>query len=299
MPRKHTNESFDNVLQISNPTIRRVGEYHNLTTRTEVQCCTCDHTWLVVPKNITTGKKTSCPNCNRLSKRLDYAEFARMLQMQRGIQMITTPKNSNDVVDFKCPVDSTHVWSTSISAIKHQGQGCPFCAGNRIYTDAAIQAKLDSYGTNLILAGAYVGMNNPTTFQCRSGHEWIVTPANIIHGRARECPTCRPYVHGKGFGRTTVVDGIVFRSKLEADCYTMLSRSELPFERQKPYNIRKYTCDFYFPVTRTWVEVSSFSNLKYLERIKVKQEAVAQLGESFKFITTIDEFKRFLEIQHR
>lgn len=298
MPQKHTNESFDKVLQNNNPVIRRVGEYYNLNTKLEVQCRTCNHTWLVIPKNITTGKKTSCPCCNLASKRLDYLKFAEVLQLQRGIQMLTIPKNSNDIVDFRCPRHSAHVWSTSVSAIKHQGQGCPFCAGNRIYTHASIQAMLDSYGTNLTILGPYVGMNASTTFQCRVGHRWDVTPANIIHGGAHECPMCRPYVHGRGFGRTTVVDSIVFRSKLEADCYVALKHSGLPFERQKSYNVRKYTCDFFFPVTRTWVEVSSFSNLRYLDRIKVKRSVVAQLGEHFKFITTVEEFKQFLEIQH-
>lgn len=298
MPRKHTNNSFDVVLHQTAPTVYRIGPYQTLNSKLLVGCRICGHNWTVVPKNITVGG-TGCPSCNHDSKRTDFSQITALLAA-REIQVLERPINNNTPIRLRCLRDSTHsIWSTSVSALLHQLHRCPTCAGNKQYTHEEIQSKFEDIGTGLKLVEVYRGMNNKITVSCSAGHEWLVTPANIIHGGSHECPICHPYKHGIGFGKRTLVDNIVFRSKFEAECYTALKSSGIVFETQRKYGFKRYTCDFYIPSSAHWIEVSSFRNQRYLERIKAKRTFVTEaLCQQFSFVSSLDEMHSLLELEH-
>lgn len=298
MARSHTNETFDVVLAERNPNLVRLSPYVRLLDKLNVQCTVCAHDWWAVGKELTVNQ-TGCPECSRLSKTTSLGDLRKQL-INRGIKLISSPHNMSTQAEWACEIDPTHgEWKTTASAIIHQKQGCPKCAGNIQYTDAEVATMIQEITPDVILVGKYSGMNNLASFGCNHGHTWSITPANIIHGRAKECPICKPYVHGKQFGKKTVVDNILFRSNFEAECYNVLQSSTIQFERQHRYGFNRYTCDFFVPATNHWIEVSNLKTRKYLDRINEKRAFVESLGGQFTFITRVQELVQLLELQYR
>lgn len=93
--------------------------------------------------------------------------------------------------------DRGHEWRSFVSLRARQGQGCPYCAGQRVIpgeTDLATKypavAALWHPTRN---AGATPEQIMPYThkrcwWQCERGHEWQVSPSSLIQGSG--CPYC-------------------------------------------------------------------------------------------------------------
>lgn len=302
MAQKHTKESFNNKLQQINPNLTIIGEYVDITTKTQVFCKICNHIWEVVPKNIIViNRATGCPKCYQLTRIISTNQIDEIIKEQQ-IQRIGNIIDTHSVIEWKCLIDQQHpIWKTSVTSIIHNKTGCPTCANNIKYSIDIINELISSITPNIKMIGPYLGMSIPTTFQCSLEHTWDYSPSNIIHHKQIDCPVCTPYQYNKQFGKRVVYNNILFKSKLEADCYILLqeytSTNEYSLQHQKRYpGKNKYSCDFYIPELKNWIEVSSFSNEKYLNRIKTKQSLVFNIQENFIFASSLLELTNILEL---
>lgn len=278
---------IDKRLLDNNPTIHRISEYVNINTKMEVGCYACGHKWWVIPKLVSrTTNPTKCPNCNRKSKMLTISELKTRLQKQ-NIFLVDENQfvSVNNPISLRC--NNGHNWVATPSQYINNNSHCPICINANIKYDINdINNKLPQH----ITCEDYNGMNTTSSFVCNVGHRFKCTPSNIIHQRHFDCPVCNPYSHNCGFGKTTVYNEIIFKSMLECRCYQLLENVGIQFNYQHPYayNARK-KCDFYVVDLCLWIEVSSFTNEKYLDRIKEKRRFVEQIGETFIFASSVDE----------
>lgn len=258
-----------------------LSPYEGYDNRVLVRCSKCEHERQVLPRNVFT-KRPNCPECARRAKLLPADHVISTLK-NKGITLMSKYVSSGHQSKLKCKCG--HIWNTTLTQILHSGTGCPRCACNIKYTTEEIQNKISS---NITIEGVYKGMNSPLLVKCNVGHVWSTSASNLVHQHGK-CPTCYPYQHNKKFGRRVVIDNIVFSSELEAECYKIAKSSSLTLERQKkyPHNPRM-RCDFYY--NGLWIEVSSFKNERYLNKIKQKREVITSLGYDFTFISSVDAF---------
>lgn len=283
MPKRKTQEEATSDLLLRGFILK--SKYGGISSRVLVECVKCNHTWESEYKPLMLSR-SGCPECNRQNKCLTRVEVIDKLQKQK-ILLFGDYISSGHPTMFNCMINSDHVWETTPTSILHNGSGCPFCAGNVMYTKSDIQQQLRD---DIEIVGEYGGMNNKTTFRCGKGHTWKTSPNNLIHHN-RKCPVCHPYVHGKGFGRRVVVNNILFRSEFEAKCYEYLItkyKDDLILQKRYPDGSRR-TCDFFIPSQKKWIEVSTFTNKKYLNQIKQKRQMIETIREQFVFVSSLTD----------
>lgn len=284
MPRKLSNA--DACIKFKSLNMELLSPYGGYETRVLVRCLKCEHERYILPRYVLT-KRSGCPECARRTKTLPIDEVRTILQ-DKGITLLGKYISSGHQSKLKCKCG--HRWNTTLTQILHNGTGCPRCACNIKYTTEEIQSKISP---NITVEGQYRGMNSQLLVSCEVGHRWSTLASNLIHQNGR-CPTCYPYQHNKKFGRRVVVDDIAFGSELEAECYKVIKSSSLIFERQKkyPHNSRM-RCDFC--VDDLWIEVSSFKNERYLNKIKQKKHVVESIGDKFIFISSVQMFSDLIK----
>lgn len=102
---------------------------------------------------------------------------------------------SEKVVWWKC--GRGHEWQSFVFARTRQGQGCPYCAGQRVlpgetdlvsrYPEVAVRWHPTKNGT-LTPEQVMPYTHKRYWWQCEKGHEWQVSPAALIQGSG--CPYC-------------------------------------------------------------------------------------------------------------
>lgn len=268
-----------------------ISDYINYDTPVCVKCQACGHQRTITPRAVLTRGNGKCPSCATHGHSLPLEVVTEALT-SRGITLHSTYRSTGKPVSLSCTVCG-YKWSGTITQIIHGTAGCARCAGNTQLTQDQIAARLPD---GIRMVGEYTGVNTPTLFECSNHHTWVSTPANYVYSHSRVCPECSPYQHNRSFGRRTVVDDIVFRSKLEADCYIMIKHLNIPFARQVKYpTLHRMTCDFV--IRDLWVEVSSINKDRYLAKIQRKREAVEEAGNRFVFVTCLAQLADILELQ--
>ena len=90
-----------------------------------------------------------------------------------------------------------HEWQSVVSLRTNRGQGCPYCAGQRVipgqtdlasrYPDVAMRWHPTKNG-GLTPADVMPHTHKRCWWQCERGHEWQVSPTALIQGSG--CPYC-------------------------------------------------------------------------------------------------------------
>ena len=102
---------------------------------------------------------------------------------------------SDRAVWWRC--ESGHEWRSNIDLRTKRGQGCPYCAGQRVlpgetdlisrYPEVAARWHPTRNGT-LTPKDIMPFTHKRCWWQCEKGHEWQVSPNALIHGSG--CPYC-------------------------------------------------------------------------------------------------------------
>jgi len=126
------------------------------------------------------------------------------------------------------------------------------------------------------------------------GYEWLIRPNDILTGYG--CPSCNTGgIDGvTQMGKPVTYKNITFDSMIEHKCALKIEEyinfEDIDFHKR--YNkYHKSTCDFYLKDYDYWIEVSSYNNSLYLDKIYIKRQRV----ENFFFAQNPVQLEIFLE----
>jgi len=164
--------------------------YVNVESKLKWQCEE-GHTWEAKPNNIKHGQW--CPVCGR-KKRADTQrgtlEAMQKVAASRGGRCLSTAYvNSQTKLKWRC--SEGHSWTATPADVK-RGTWCPVCAAKkrgdaRRGTLEAMQRIAASRGGKC-LSSQYVSNHTKVKWECKDGHSWTATPANVKRGTW--CPVC-------------------------------------------------------------------------------------------------------------
>ncbi|MET7312773.1 zinc-ribbon domain-containing protein [Streptomyces sp. NPDC005571] len=162
------------------------------------------HRWTASPNN-RVGKGSRCPFCsgarvwdvNRLAN--NRPDIARQWDPLRNGAL--SPRDvsvgSSRTVHWVCLKGADHRWPASIYK-RTSGQGCPFCAGNKVSTITSLLAlrpdlavQLDPVTSKVSAAELTVGSSRKVHWICpiNQEHTWTATVSNRTAG-GTGCPHC-------------------------------------------------------------------------------------------------------------
>lgn len=246
------------------------------------------------------GAALQCEECSSrwTNKKVDELLNSRNATYSRITDVTHVKQPSVNKIEWHCH-QCTNVWQATMDQINQSSSGCPVCAGNIPYTVDSLQHKINSHGLDIRVLAIHTRESSlehrKGLFACSNGHEWSASIHNILKFHYG-CPYCN-----YNMSKPIQVDNIRFHSKLEALAYNVFTGAGLTFQRQKRYNKqRRFKCDFYFPSSQTWVEVSGVHLLKwskYSNSIEAKRRIVEdELGQRFLVLTSYSEFLNFVNI---
>jgi hypothetical protein len=259
--------------------------------------------WWTCPKNSNhafestvsymVGKKQSCPFCSGQIVTIDTClltknpELCKEWNYQKNV--LLDPKllmcNSHKIVWWKCK--NGHEWEASV-AHRHGGENCPYCSNRKINDKNCLLAinpvlAKEWHPFKNILAPSQIPPNyrKKVWWKCKKGHEW--ESAVYSRNSGRGCPYCKSF---------TLKDGTRCDSLTEAFFYLTFKYLNIDFLFNNRYpNFGNHRYDFYFPLTKCYLEVTAFSKKyknydSYIKNINNKRKFVKEiLHEDFEFLT--------------
>ena len=194
MARKYTNKEFLELLNSVRDDVEILEEYCGMDKRTLFKCKKCGYEWYLTPNHIINSKRT-CPNCTGTIK-TNERFVKEMNRISPNIELLEKyEKNSKKVLCHckKCGYE----WRATPNNLLSKHSGCPMCAikkvnlGNKLTTEEFFQQAQGKKNPNIeIKEDVYFGHNVKMRVACKKcGHEWLMTPSNILHGNG--CPKCR------------------------------------------------------------------------------------------------------------
>lgn len=161
----------------------------------EFNCSDCNAIMLIPKSDIMKRTTKSCNACNNKSimeKRATEAavNFERRARHTHGDKYSYEKveyKNNKTKVIIHC---NKHDWDFMQTPYRHiKGDGCKKCSNNHTPTNEEYDEKLVLAGvTEITRVGAYTTALKPVLHRHECGHEWEVSPHNILQGHG--CPVC-------------------------------------------------------------------------------------------------------------
>ena len=186
-----------------------------------------------------------------------------------------------------------HEWEAQIGSRSSGGNGCPYCSHQLTSKEdslAIVNPELilewDNKKNELTPYDVTPGSGKGIWWKCCSGHSWKTTPASRVAAQSG-CPAC-----SRKNRRHSVVlgSGICCDSLVEAMFYLKYEKAGLKFVHRYRYGKKLgcKTCDFYFPDSNTFVEVTAYNKSwrhwkTYERNINIKREYVKSIGGKFIF----------------
>lgn len=222
-------------------------EYTNNCTPLKIKC-KCGNEFKVNFSKFKDNKKQYCNICgyNIRTKKLrhSYSDIKNEFEKRGYILVSKEYKSLNEQLKYICPKHKDKgiltIWGTNLL----KGHGCVYCGAEsageilKKTNEEFISEMEEKYGDEYIILGEYI--NAKTKIKVKHnicGHEWSVTPANLLRGYG--CPKCASSKGEKTIGEYLQSNNIDFISEYSfIDC-----RNELPL----PF-------DFYLPDSNTLIE---------------------------------------------
>jgi hypothetical protein len=165
-------------------------KYVNTTTHYLWQC-EYGHKWKATAKNIRKGRW--CPDCfenNRgSSSRLTIEHAQKLAHLKEGKCLSKEYINSHTKLQWQCKFG--HRWYTTYTNIK-SGRWCPDCFENNRGSSSRLTIehaqKLALLKEGKCLSKKYEKSSANLYWECKEGHRWYATYANINKGTW--CPSC-------------------------------------------------------------------------------------------------------------
>ena len=183
--KRYTTESFKEKLKEVNPNIEILDEYINSATKIKCRCLIDGYEWEAVPAHLLQGH--SCPKCVGVERYTTESFKEKLKEVNPNIEVIGEYVNNRNKIKCRCLIDEYEWEARPHDLLK--AVGCPKCAGNVKKTHEQFVEEMKEVNPNIEIIGEYI--NDKTKILCRcliDGHEWEVTPHNLLRGRG--CPLC-------------------------------------------------------------------------------------------------------------
>lgn len=146
--------------------------------------CIEGHEWSVKPSKILEGK--GCPICHKKTYRTHEDYLEELFEKEIDFEPLETYIDTKTKILHQCI--EGHQWCVTPASIL-AGKGCPRCS--RLYSSKTHEdylKELFEKEINYEPVETYINANTKIRHQCVKGHQWYVTPSDILKGRG--CPHC-------------------------------------------------------------------------------------------------------------
>lgn len=103
-----------------------------------------------------------------------------------GIVIVGEYINSKTKTEFEG--ECGHKWQARPNSVFYSKNGCPVCNGTTKLSKEIVNFRLIDRGIQIVESYTYISSHTKTKFICSFGHEWVTTPASVMHGS--QCPHC-------------------------------------------------------------------------------------------------------------
>jgi hypothetical protein len=146
--------------------------------------CEKGHVWDAMPYHIKNGHW--CPHCYNELRGIKIEDMKALGIKMGGKCLSDKIINSSSKLLWECK--KGHRWEALLQNIK-KGTWCHICGNLNSYNDINEMYKLAENKGGTFLSEEYKGMNTKHKWQCKYGHHWEATPANIKSNNSW-CPEC-------------------------------------------------------------------------------------------------------------
>lgn len=198
MNQKLTDNIIDQMLNIYNRPIKRIGSYINSQSKIDWQCLVenCRHIWFAIPRNILKlNNNTGCPKCINKARLTNYIVDQKLIINNRPIKRIGNYINSSTKIDWQClKISCTYIWPSTPTNILYRNSGCPKCAGKAPLTNYIIDKILKENNRPIKRIGDYINSYTNADWQCLDcNYIWFALSKNILYKKTN-CPRCSNYL---------------------------------------------------------------------------------------------------------
>ena len=219
-------------------------EYKNIVSKMKWKCSS-DHTWEANFSNIKNG--SWCPNCAG-KKKLTIEECKNFAISKDGECLSTEYKNTGMKMKWKC--SESHEWLACFSSIKHDGNWCSECSGNKKLTISECKEFAISKGGEC-LSTEYKNNHTKLMWKCSEGHKWEAVFNHIKSGKW--CPDC------SGVKKLTIEECKEFAETKDGECLSTDYKNSGTKMRWKCSEDHEWRSNFHNIKKGTWCpECSAF-----------------------------------------
>ena len=295
MARKYTNKEFLELLNSVRDDVEILEEYCGMDKRTLFKCKKCGYEWYLTPNHIINSKRT-CPNCTGTIK-TNERFVKEMNRISPNIELLEKyEKNSKKVLCHckKCGYE----WRATPNNLLSKHSGCPMCAikkvnlGNKLTTEEFFQQAQGKKNPNIeIKEDVYFGHNVKMRVACKKcGHEWLMTPSNILHGNG--CPKCRLSKLEIGLKDFLKEKNIEFEWQIKNDYFEWLNRQSLDFYLPQYNIVIECQGEQHFKPIKHFGGVNRFVDT--IERDKKKKDLITE-NNLIIFYMVEKRFKKYID----
>jgi hypothetical protein len=145
--------------------------------------CAAGHEWEAAPGLIKGGRW--CPHCAHVA-RLSLNAMAAIAVSSGGRCRSTEYVNVETPLSWKC--EAGHQWRATPASIR-SGSWCPSCVHNQRLELKAMQRLARKRGGKC-LSTRYINNRHPLRWQCKRGHRWKASAANVKGGKRKRGTWC-------------------------------------------------------------------------------------------------------------
>ena len=191
MPRKLTQEEFEQKVRQIDPSFKVIGKYEGYYDEAgrgrkillEHDCGYQDE--YSIPKLM--AKKCKCRKCNNLVPRTKKEFELKIYNINPNVQIVGEFRGVTKNITCRCSVCNNE-WTTRAYMLYEHG--CPFCAGVRKTHKMFVSEINDKFQNRYEILSEYKGIHNRILVKSKEcGHEFECNPRDLLNGDCK-CPYC-------------------------------------------------------------------------------------------------------------
>lgn len=267
---KKTTKEMQDEISAKFPNLILIGEYEQANKKMLIHCNDCGHEWEAIPRSVAHSVH-GCPKCKVAKAKKDQAYKRFLSKINLNDWEVLEYKNHTNVTVAckKCG------WVRTTTASNIQRFGCKRCSSieanedRRLTTEQFVERAKKIHGDKYNYSKVkYYNWNTPVEIICPIHGSFWQRPSKHLIGQ--NCPLC-------------------FESRGEEIIRLVLTKYNIPFEKEKQYKLYKNVyADYYI----------NYNNKEYIIEMNGKQhyEPVDYFGGEEKFKEQIKRDLAFVDM---